>query len=139
MSHEEEIIKQIDLFYSIISKKDKNTTDWLTLDWLTLKNLFLPQANVLPLKSTFSDQQVIPIDRDVYIERLKLFLADKDFYENGFDYRISIYGNLAMVYSRYSAKRSFSDDKLLKSGTNIINLVYIKPVWKISFMQWQDD
>jgi len=101
MNNETQIINNIDAFYKILSGPKSSSRDWSRF-----KELFCQNATLCPHKkaSNGSNSEIFGID--VYIERLKKFLADNDFYEFGVDYKMNIYGNICSVYNVYQA---FSD------------------------------
>lgn len=135
MIHDKEIKKLIDSFYEIISGKAGQARDWERF-----KLLFFDNARLIPHKFD-QDKNCITIPHDInsYITRLKGFLEKNDFYEYGYKYRIEQYHNIAQVYSTYEAKTSPNASKLLKKGTNLVQLINNGIEWKIINMLWQDD
>lgn len=124
-----DISRIIDSFYEVISGKayeDRN--------WGKFSSLFYQNARLINFKGNNLSSDV-----ESYIATLTQWLKRNDFYEYGFDYEISTYGNIAQVSSRYEAKESNDSDFVIKSGRNLVQLVYTNGQWKILNMLWEDD
>lgn len=124
-----DISRIIDSFYEVISGKayeDRN--------WEKFSSLFYQNARLINFKGNNLSSDV-----ESYIATLTQWLKRNDFYEYGFDYEISTYGNIAQVSSRYEAKESNDSDFVIKSGRNLVQLVYTNGQWKILNMLWEDD
>lgn len=127
--NEKDISRVIDSFYEVISGKayeDRN--------WEKFSSLFYQNARLINFKGNNLSSDV-----DSYIAILAQWLKRNDFYEYGFDYEINTYGNIAQVSSRYEAKESNDSNLIIKSGRNLVQLVYTNGQWKILNMLWEDD
>lgn len=129
MDNKIEIKRLIDNFYEIISGKTGEERNWSDF-----RALFFANAHLIPMKSDIKE----PLDIESYISRLDNFLRTKDFYEYALNYGIEVFGNIAHVYSEYEAKISLKDDKPIKKGINLVQLINIGAQWKIVNMLWQD-
>jgi hypothetical protein len=121
----------IDEFYRLISGSAEDVRDWRAL-----RRLFCDGASILPISPT-APANALGID--VYIERLRTTLSGRTFYERGLDYRVEIRGSIAQVWSRYEATDSPDWRRIIKAGTNLVQLVRQKSVWKILSMLYEDD
>ncbi len=129
------IQEPIDAFYSIISGKAGEARNWDSF-----RDLFHKGASLTVMRLT-EQKAYAAVTHDVesYITRLAKFLESKDFYEYGFRYSVRIFGNIAHVYSEYEAKASMLDNKPIKRGVNLVQLVYDGAKWRILNMLWQDE
>ena len=122
-------------FYKIISgKKDYQR------DWASFQQLFITDAKFnFIIKSMDGGFSLRSYNISQYIDVLSDSLSKKDFYEFSISNDISIYGNLSNVINKYDA---FSDEEKklhLRSGVNIVNLVFLDMEWKINSMLWQSN
>lgn len=124
----QEIENLINTFYKIISGEKSQKRDWELFF-----NLFIRNAQVLPIKSDVKKSQPILYNIETYKNYLEKFLLENNFYEAGYNYNIKIYNDIASAYSEYKTIKC-----AWKSGINLINFIKINNEWKISFMQWQD-
>lgn len=131
MSEKQSITNVINGFYSIISGKATEKRDWTCF-----KKLFTEDAK---LKIINKKVTALQMDIDTYILRVGNFLKEQDFYEYGLNYKIEIFKNIASVYSEYEAKRSLTDEAIIKRGVNLIHLYNDGNGWKITSMLWQDE
>lgn len=135
MNNEREIQYVIDEFYAIISgstEKERN--------WNAFKSLFFSENSSLASMKYNTEKECIikRLDVDSYIVGLNDFLKSNDFYEYGFNYEIKVYRSIANVYSEYAAKRKREDTNIIKSGVNLVQLIYDGQAWRIYSMLWQD-
>lgn len=134
MPGEQKIISRLDEFYEVISGSAGAERDW---DKLRL--LFCEGAVLTPY--VFSDnvnERSISYNIDAYINRVKKIALSSDLNERGFNYRIDIYGNIANVYSEYSAQIKTGNETYMKKGINLIQLLYSLDDWKIVSMLWEN-
>ncbi|MBP1631361.1 MAG: hypothetical protein H6Q15_2254 [Bacteroidetes bacterium] len=134
MDSKEEVIIKIDTFYRIISG-EKTTSR----DWIKFKELFYEDATLCSLKKNENNQSNSKLMKvDYYIERLKDFLANNDFYEFGTVYKIMKYENICFVYNEYQAFEDKNKTHFKKKGINLITLLFDGLEWKIVSMLWED-
>ncbi|MBU1099595.1 MAG: hypothetical protein KKA84_04245 [Bacteroidetes bacterium] len=134
MPSEQKIISTIDEFYEVISGSAGEEREW---DKLRL--LFCEGAVLTPY--VFSDnvnERSISYNIESYINRVKKIILSSDFNERGFNYRIDIYGNIANVYSEYSAQINTGNETYMKKGINLIQLLLDVDNWKIISMLWEN-
>lgn len=135
MDNETKIKGLIDNFYEIISGKADEERNWSCF-----KTLFFTNAHLIPMRFDINEKCItIPFDIESYIVRLESFLKTTDFYEYAINYEIKVFGNIAHVCSEYEAKTSPDDDKPIKKGINLVQLINDGIVWKIASMLWQDN
>ena len=125
------IAAKIDAFYEGISGPSG-----LAPNAHALATLFVSGAAIL---SHRRDRSAGAVDVAAYIDRLRTSLADRDFFERGFDYRIEVHGDIAQVWSRYEASSEPGFAEIDKAGTNLIHLVRDEDDWRIASMVYQDD
>jgi len=134
MNNEVEIKYLIDKFYDIISGKPEEERNWESF-----KSLFFTNAHLMSTRFNGNKECIsLPLDIEAYISVLDKFLKTKNFYEYGLNYEISVFGNIAHVYSEYEAKTCLDDNTPIKRGVNLVQLVSDKGEWKIVSMLWQD-
>lgn len=135
MDDNREIQRVIDSFYKIISGKVGDVHDWASL-----RELFFQKGALVSQQLGKGETNTTTIrDVDSFISVFSLFLEKNDFYEYGLGYSINIYGSIAQVFSRYEAKRHKDDSNIIKSGTNLVQLLFDGTGWKIVSMLWVDD
>ena len=134
MSDEEKIKSVLDSFYSTISGNAGEEREWENL-----KKLFSDCANFTPYNLPDDlTKKAVSYNTSEYIERLKKYFLDHDFYERGFNYKIDIYGNIASVYSEYKSQIKKKNDTYMKSGINLVQLLFEEDEWKIVSMLWEN-
>jgi hypothetical protein len=134
MEGEKEIKKLIDNFYSIISGKEEEERDWNSF-----RTLFYGNAHLTSTRFNSNNECIaIPKDVESYISGLDKFLKSNEFYEYGFNYEISIIGNISQVHSEYEAKKSLKDNNPIKKGVNLVQLINDGHRWRIVSMLWED-
>ena len=121
----------IDAFYRLLSGSAEEVRDWCAL-----RRLFCDGACVLPISRTASSRA---LGVDAYVEHLRTALDGRSFYERGLDYRIEVHGSIAQVRSRYEAVDDPDRDRMIKSGTNLVQLVRWGSAWRIFSMLYEDD
>ena len=122
---------KIDAFYEVISGPSGHAHDWPSL-----AALFVFGASILSFRREGA-QGALAVD--VYVDRLRKSLTDRDFFERGLDYRIEIQGEIAQVWSRYEASSAPDFAEIQRTGTNLIHFVQEDGAWKIAGMVYQDD
>ena len=134
MENEQSIIIAINRFYEIISGKRREERNWTEM-----RDLFIESAVLTPY--VFGDDtevKVVSYNIEGYINRLKQSNAEHDIHEKGFNYKIDIYGNIANVYSEYSAEITKTNETYMKKGINLIQLLKSEKGWKIVSMLWEN-
>lgn len=134
MKNKEEIIKKIDAFYRIISGEKTASRDWKKF-----KELFYENATLCSQKKNENNQSNSRLMKvDDYIERLKDFLENNDFYEFGVVYKVMKYESICFVYNEYQAFGDRDKTHFKKKGINLISLLFDGLEWKIVSMLWED-
>lgn len=125
------IVERIETFYHVISGPAGHPHNWHVLS-----SLFALGASILPVRAADSLEA---LGVEAYVEKLAAVLSDRDFFERGLDYRVTIDGDIAHVWSRYEASNTEAFDEIIKQGTNLIHLVRERQAWRIAGMVYQDD
>ena len=134
-SDRERIVEIIDTFYRILSGSAVEPHDWDRLH-----RLFVPGASILALgRSGSSTGSLEAEDAGRYVGRLASSLTGRAFFERGFDYEVTVRGNVAHATSRYEASVAPNFEPILKTGTNMIHLVRDGSDWRIAGMIYEDD
>jgi hypothetical protein len=121
----------LDEFYRLLSGSAEDARDWCAL-----RRLFCDGACVLPISRT---TPLHALGIDAYIERLRTALNGRSFYERGLDVRVEVHGSIAQVRSRYGATDGPEWNRMIKSGTNLVQLVRRGSAWRIFSMLYEDD
>lgn len=120
-------------FYAVISgQKDDER------DWDRLRGLFFPGARLFPNAVTTRPAEAEGLDIERYIENLKRFLGQHDFYERGEITQCFTMGNLAAVVSTYEAFLAPDDADSARRGVNFIHFLHDGQAWRITAMMWRD-
>lgn len=134
MDDNEIIIKQITLFYSILSGARSDTRDWGKF-----KELFFNNATLCSFKQFANNSQSSILCIDEYIIRINVFLKENDFYEYSTKIEVKIFGNICIVNNEYEAFADYDRSIFIKKGTNLISMLCDCGKWRIVNMLWQDD
>lgn len=124
----------IDSFYSLLSGETG-----VERDWARFRDLFVDHA-ILSIcrRDDAGRPDVSTFTVDEYIERLRAFLAKKDFYERATGNEIHLYGDIGCVFNEYEACADREGRGFLKRGKNIVSLALNGEDWKITSMLWED-
>lgn len=134
----EEDVKSIDsiteaLYASISGEKG------VERDWDRFKNLFIPEAYLMPTGVTQEGEVVYRRwGIDEYIERV-----DKSFLENGFleveiSKEVDQFRNIAHVFTTYESRRT-KDGDIIARGINSVQLFYDDNRWWIVSVFWSPE
>lgn len=128
------ILSIIDTFYGNVSGKSNKERNWTLI-----RSLFCDNAQLVSLNKSFvQNPDVIRADIESYLIKLKFYLQADDFYEYSVENNVKIFGDVALVFNVYEAKRSLTDKAIFKKGVNMIHLLKTDDDWKILSMIWHD-
>lgn len=108
-------------------------------DWDRFKNLFIPEAYLMPTGVTQEGEVVYRRwGIDEYIERV-----DKSFLENGFleveiSKEVDQFRNIAHVFTTYESRRT-KDGDIIARGINSVQLFYDDNRWWIVSVFWSPE
>jgi hypothetical protein len=110
-------------------------------DWSRQANCFLPEA--LQVRMWVDEQgrpQKLSMTLDEYRTNTTPFFDANDFYEVETGRKISVFGNIARVWSNYEARSSSGDIDPERRGINSI-LLFRDPDygWRIVHMFWDNE
>lgn len=129
----EGVLAALETFYATISGRKEDERDWERM-----RSLFFPGARLFPNAVTTRPSETEGLDIDRYIENLKRFLEEHDFFERGEITQCFTMGNLASVVSTYEAFLTPDDAASSRRGVNLVHLLHDGQAWKITAMMWRD-
>jgi hypothetical protein len=134
MTDEAQIGAAIDEMYAMISGPKGPR------DWSRQANCFLPEA--LQVRTWVDEQgrpQKLSMTLDEYRANTTPFFDANDFYEVETGRKISVFGNIAHVWSNYEARSSSRDIDPERRGINSIQLFkHPDHGWRIVHMLWDN-
>lgn len=108
-------------------------------NWARLRSLYLPGARLIPIGRRIHKQgelQVLTIDE--WIEDLKDFFTEKDFYEQEIVRHTDRFGNMIQAFSTYVAKND-PDGPVIARGINSVQLLHHENRWWIVTVMWDNE
>ncbi len=105
-------------------------------DWDRFKNLFIPEARLMPSgkrDGKFGYRIMTPSD---YAETSGKWLEENGFHEVEISRKVEEYGSLVHVWSTYESYRSKSDEKPFARGINSIQLMNDGNRWWVVQIYW---
>jgi len=108
-------------------------------NWPRLKTLYLPGARLIPTGRRIhkkGELQVLTIDE--WIEDVKDFFVEKDFYETEIVRHTDRFGNILQAFSTYVAKND-PDGPVIARGINSIQLLFHEQRWWIVTVFWDNE
>ncbi len=107
-----------------------------TKDWTCMKQLFLPDARLVPLVVAQDGTATPnPVTVDQYIDRAKGRGA-QSIQETQLSYKYELYGHVAQVFSTYEITLS---GKLVSRGINSIQAIFDGKQWKVIEIVWDKE
>jgi len=108
-------------------------------NWARLRTLYLPGARLIPTGRRIhktGELQVMTIDE--WIEDLKDFFAEKDFYEQEIVRHTDRFGKMIQAFSTYVAKND-PDGPVIARGINSVQLLHHENRWWIVTVMWDNE
>jgi hypothetical protein len=108
-------------------------------NWARLRSLYLPGARLIPTGKRIHKQgelQVLTIDE--WIEDVKDFFAEKDFYEQEIVRHTDRFGDIIQAFSTYVAKND-PDGPVIARGINSVQLLHHENRWWIVTVMWDNE
>lgn len=105
-------------------------------DWDRFRNLFLPEARLIPTGSrsgTFGYRIMTP---EEYALQTGEWLKENDFYEKEIHRVTQQYASLATVWSTYESRHLPTDEEPFMRGINVVQLVHDGDRWWIVSVVW---
>lgn len=106
-------------------------------DWDHFRNLFKPDAKLIPTRDMQGEISVNYLSPEDYISNAGPYLEANGFFEKEI-YRVTErFGNIAHVFSTYETYRTASDTEPFARGINSIQLLFDNNRWWIVNIYWQ--
>jgi len=108
-------------------------------NWPRLKTLYLPGARLIPTGRRIhkpGELQVLTIDE--WVEDVKDFFAEEDFYETEIVRHTDRFGNIIQAFSTYVAKNN-PEGPVIARGINSIQLLFHEKRWWIVTVFWDNE
>ena len=108
-------------------------------DWDRFRNLFVPNARLIPVLTRNDTTRAVFNTLDEYIA-----FVDDLFYESGF-FEIEIarkteqYGHILHAFSTYESRRLENDEKPFARGINSFQLMHDGNRWWVVNIMWDDE
>ncbi|RED45943.1 hypothetical protein [Seonamhaeicola aphaedonensis] len=127
--------KTIKTLYDVISgEKGKKR------NWGQFKFLFHKDAKLIPSgKGKEGYYRVRYMSPDDYVKSSGSWLVENGFFEKEINREVSIFGNIAHVFSTYEAFKSESDESPFMRGINSIQLLHDGRRWWIINIYWTQE
>lgn len=108
-------------------------------NWQRERSLYLPGARLIPIgKRIHGDGGLHVLSLEEWIEQVKPFFAENDFWEMEVVRHSDRFGNMIQAFSTYEA-RSTPDGPAVARGINSIQLVYHEKRWWIASVMWDNE
>lgn len=123
----------LDTFYALLSGRKEEARDWERL-----RALFFPGARLFPHAVTTRPGETEGLAVERYLENLKRFLGEHDFFERGEITQGFTFANLAAIVSTYEARPDPEEPLPDRQGVNCVHFLHDGQGWKITAMLWRD-
>jgi hypothetical protein len=107
-------------------------------DWARFRNLFAEGATLVP-RAEGAPPGLRQVTPDDYITRSGPYLETNGFFEEEIGRSVHRYGDVAQVFSAYSARHRGSDPQPFIRGVNAFQLVHDGERWWILSLAWQQE
>lgn len=110
-----------------------------TRNWQRLRSLYLPGARLIPTGPRVhktGELQILTLED--WIEDVKDFFEEKDFYENEIVRHSDRFGNIIQAFSTYEA-RNDTEGPVIARGINSLQLLYHENRWWIVTVMWDNE
>lgn len=106
-------------------------------DWDRLRNLFIPEARLIPTGRNQQGKNVIQVySPEEYIENTNDYFLENGFYEYEIHREEHHYGRVVHLFSTYGSKHSKSDAEPFNKGINSIQLFNDGERWWVVTIYW---
>lgn len=105
-------------------------------DWERFKNLFIPEARLIPSGVRDGKLSYRIMTPDGYVENAGKWLVENGFHEVEISRKTEEYGSLVHVWSTYESYRSKADEKPFARGINSIQLMNDGERWWVMQIYW---
>jgi hypothetical protein len=92
-------------------------------DWDRMRSLFIPDARLIPTRTTDGHTDAIILTIDGYIARSNGRMTEAGFFEHSIHNEIEQYGNIVQIWSTYESRHSADDPKSFARGINSFQLL----------------
>lgn len=109
-------------------------------DWARFRYLYHPRGlSLRTVVEADGSTRAAVFDVEQYIADVSAFFAGHDFFEVETDRRISRFGQVAHVWSKYDARPAADSPVLLKRGANSIQLCHEHGRWWVFCTVWDNE
>lgn len=125
------IVSTTKALYDVISgPKDQER------DWKRFKNLFTPDAKMVPMFKEGDSYRSRPLTPDEYVTLAGPFLMKDGFFEKEISSKKEEYGPIAHVFSTYESRIKSKEEKPFERGINSIQLINDGKRWWVQSITW---
>jgi hypothetical protein len=108
-------------------------------NWHRLRSLYLEGARLIPIgKRVHKDGELQVMSVDEWIEDVKDFFAENEFYETEIVRHFHHFGNIIQAFSTYEA-RDEMEGKPIARGINCFQLLHHEGRWWIVTVMWDNE
>lgn len=109
-------------------------------NWDRMRTLFIPEAQMVPTAKRADGtvaKRVLSVED--YISASGPVLEKNGFFEKEIGHKLSLYGNIAHVFSAYESRHGAGDAQPFMRGINSIQLFNDGKRWWITHISWQSE
>jgi len=92
-------------------------------DWGRMRSLFVPGAQLIPVRASATGADLVQFSIDGYIARASAVMEADGFFENGIHNEVMQFGNMVDVFSTYESRHTLADAAPFARGINSIQLL----------------
>ena len=108
-------------------------------NWQRARSLYLPDARLIPIGSRIHEDRGLQVlSLEEWIEQVKPFFAENDFWEMEVVRHSDRFGNMIQAFSTYESRNS-KDGPPIARGINSIQLVFHEKRWWIASVMWENE
>lgn len=108
-------------------------------NWQRERSLYLPGARLIPIgKRIHKEAEMRAMTVDEWIDDVKDYLAENDFWEAEVVRQVHRYGNMIQAFSTYEA-RTEKEGPAIARGINSIQLTFHDKRWWIVSVMWDNE
>lgn len=105
-------------------------------DWGLFRYLFVPEARLIPTRTTQDSSSLIFMTTEDYIQKAGAYLEENGFFEKEISREVDTFGSMTQVFSTYESYYSKSDSKPFSRGINSIQLMNDGSRWWVVNIYW---
>ncbi|MFK7845433.1 MAG: hypothetical protein AB8G77_09035 [Rhodothermales bacterium] len=105
-------------------------------DWDRFRNMFAPEAQLIPIRVTPDTTHAVFHSVEAYIERVTPYFMQNGFFEVEIAKKTERYGHMVHAFSTYESRAKADDEKPFSRGINSIQLLHDGNRWWIINIFW---